>query len=405
MVLMVLVWLWVRVLFRRGGVGGVLQSLGARLPRAGDLEERQLVNLVEEMSIAAGIKPPQVLLIDTSTANAAAVGTEPADARILVTRGLLATLDREQTQAVIGHLIASICNGDLRIALRLLAVFQTFGLLNVLLAGASDRKARSSLWQAIKGVFWARDRSQVDRVADLLAQGEGTDSGAGSTKSGCLTTIIAPFALGAATAQFLSYIGASMVFGPFLAALWRARRYLADATAVQLTRNPSALANALLELSRGSDQLKAPPSASLLFVLWQGSEKLVAVGSFHPGVGKRIRRLQAEGARLTVRERPWDAAAVAARHEPPGRRFVGRLIMIPLMIFIYTLLAVGVVAMLAGAILMMGVTFFFVTLAIFAIHAVFTYGPSFLHWLATEGPQLLKAIGEMIALLVRHLKK
>lgn len=78
---MLLAWVWIRVLFRHVGVGGVLRRLHARLPRKGVLEELQIINIVEEMAIAAGVRPPAVMLIDSAAANAAAVGSRSTTPR------------------------------------------------------------------------------------------------------------------------------------------------------------------------------------------------------------------------------------------------------------------------------------------------------------------------------------
>ena len=125
--LMLAIWPVLIRLFQHGGAGGVLLSLGAREPLMTDLEERQLVNVVEEMAIAAGIQPPKVMLIDSEVANAAAVGSSPEDATIVVSRSLLDDLDRDETQGVLAHLVASVGNGDLRGAMSIIAIFQTFG--------------------------------------------------------------------------------------------------------------------------------------------------------------------------------------------------------------------------------------------------------------------------------------
>nr|MBA2450230.1 M48 family metalloprotease [Chloroflexota bacterium] len=130
---MLLIWTWLRWLFLRAGVGGALLSLGAREPRAGDLEEQQLVNVVAEMAVAAGLPPPRVVLLDSDVPNAAAIGSGPHDATVVVSRRLLDEFDRDQTQAALGHLIGSIGNGDLRIAFAIVSVYQTFGLLCTLL--------------------------------------------------------------------------------------------------------------------------------------------------------------------------------------------------------------------------------------------------------------------------------
>ncbi|MEO8448200.1 MAG: M48 family metalloprotease [Gemmatimonadota bacterium] len=397
MAAMLLAWLWVKALFRRAGTGGVLLSLGARLPKPNDLEERQLVNLVEEMSIAAGIRPPAVMLLDRSAANVATVGSSETDAALVVTRGLLEKLDRNQTQAIIGHGIASIVNGDLIVLTRLLSVFQAFGLLGVILAAPAEAGARRSLWRAIKSTFRRRDRTEIEQVAALLASGEATDpkdhhQGSSGRSPGILAVIIIPVGLGAATAQFLSMLGSQMVYGPLLAAVWRARRYLADMSAVQLTRNPTALASAL-PLLDSSDKSMMPGVTSLLFVAGSGSGSIPVWGGFHPNVWKRRNRLEAAG------------AVVVHGTGKVERHLLRRILLFPLMAFAYAVFAVGMVVAAAGALLLMGVSLLFIGMAMLAVHAAFTYGPPLIHWIVTKGPGTAKQIATAIGELIKHLTR
>jgi hypothetical protein len=88
MALMFVLWIWVRALFRRAGTGGILLSIGARDPRPRDLEEQQVVNVLQEMAIAAGLPPPALKILDQPEPNLAAVGRDPAHATIVVTCGL-----------------------------------------------------------------------------------------------------------------------------------------------------------------------------------------------------------------------------------------------------------------------------------------------------------------------------
>src|SRR5215831_3385837 len=89
-------WAGMLVLFRRGGVGGALASLNAREPNPADLKELQLADAAQEMAIAAGLPAPKLMLVDSPGANAAAIGTCAADARIVISRRLLDELDRDQ---------------------------------------------------------------------------------------------------------------------------------------------------------------------------------------------------------------------------------------------------------------------------------------------------------------------
>ena len=391
---MFLAWLWVKALFRRAGAGGILLSLGARAPKPNDLEERQLVNLVEEMSIAAGIHPPAVMLLDHAAANVATVGSTETDATLVVTRGLLAKLDRDQTQAVIGHAIASIVNGDLTVLTRLLSAFQTFGLLSVVLNAPAESGARRSLWRAVKSTFRRRDRTEIEQVAALLASGDATDSkGHGARGSGrvpeFLAVLMLPIALGAATAQFLSMLGAQILYGPMLAALWRARRYLADASAIQLTRNPTALAAALPLLDAGDKGL-TPGLTGLLFVVGTGSGSIPVWGGFHPNVWKRRNRLEAAG------------AVVMHGTGKVERHLLRNVLLSPLFALLYGLMVAAIMVTAAGAVLMMGVSLLFIGFAMLAVHAAFTYGPPAIHWIVTKGPGVAKEIASAIGQLIQH---
>lgn len=138
-------WLAINALFQRAGVGGALLALKARDPSPSDLKELQLADVVEEMAIAAGLPAPKVMLIDASGANAAAIGTSAQDARIIVSRGLIERLTRDQLEGALAHLVASIGNGDLRIAFRVTSVFETYGLLLAVINSPFGSDSRRTL--------------------------------------------------------------------------------------------------------------------------------------------------------------------------------------------------------------------------------------------------------------------
>jgi Zn-dependent protease with chaperone function len=93
-----------------------------REPNEKALKELQLVNVVQEMAIAAGLHAPKVMLIDSPGANAGIIGTSPEDARLIVSRRFIEDLDRNELEGAVAHLIASIGNGDLHISMRMTAV-------------------------------------------------------------------------------------------------------------------------------------------------------------------------------------------------------------------------------------------------------------------------------------------
>jgi Zn-dependent protease with chaperone function len=133
----------------RGRRRGTLASLNAREPNSGDLKELQLADAVQEMAIAAGLPAPKVMLIDSPGANAAAIGTSAEDAHLVLCRRLLDDLNRERLQALIGHLVSSVGNGDLRIAFTVTSVFETCGLIVTLINAPFGRQSRHTLWRML----------------------------------------------------------------------------------------------------------------------------------------------------------------------------------------------------------------------------------------------------------------
>jgi Zn-dependent protease with chaperone function len=318
-------WLIIRGLLGQVGVGWSLDRIGARPLKTRDLEERQLGNLVEEIAIAAGVRPPKVLLIDTPETNAAITGLHVDDSTILVTRGLLDTLDRDETQAVIAHLVGSVGNGDLRIASIILSIYQTWGALALALDAPVHRHARKAMWRAFKVAFRPQrrevDRWEAEFVSDALLRGaqnedaDPTDLGervmasSGSRGRGepnvfekGYVMAMLPLMLGAQVVRFAIFISSVVLIGPIVSFMWRTRRHLADAMAVELTRYPNALVSALHKLSISRTTLvNGAGGLEFLFIVWPGSTSSndAVIGQFgrmHPKLHKRQRRLRALGA-------------------------------------------------------------------------------------------------------------
>jgi Zn-dependent protease with chaperone function len=174
-VLLLLSWVGVRGLFRRAGTGGTVAALGAREP-SGELEERQLVNVVAEMAVAAGVPVPAVRVLDSPVANAGVVGSRIDDATVVVTTGLLDALDRDQTQGVVGHLVGSLGNGDLRIGTTIASVFQTLGLVGSVLRAPSEGRPRTTLRRLLRYAFSRHTADDRAALADLLTRA-GADYG------------------------------------------------------------------------------------------------------------------------------------------------------------------------------------------------------------------------------------
>ncbi len=412
-------WLGVRALFLRAGAGGVLLSLGAREPRAEDLKEKILVDVVAEIAIAGGVSAPKLMLLDADAANAAVIGGSRKDATLVVSRGLLDELERNELQAVVAHLIASAGNGDLHIAMTMVSVYQMLGLLGALINAPFGPRARRALWGLLRLAFRRGGAAEADRVSEMLAQNiENSDDDLGSrmdkvqSKPGCLTNALAffmiPFVFFNFTLKFTMWMFSFLLFEPPLAWMWRTRRYLADAAAVQLTRDPDGLASALNRLSEMSGSITGAKWASHLFIVaqsggsmppeiarkgreWRAAhpgqqpprEEMMALGlammaarrgsqletrpdgeetlekstggtvSFHPPLKKRLKRLQAMGAHLSA-------------GGSPHRSFRQRMVLAGLLLVFSPLIALVVGLLLTVMVMCIGLNFLFVGIA-FAI--------------------------------------
>lgn len=323
LLLPLVIWLAVRSVWLAAGVGQTLLAIGAREPRPGDIEERQLVNVVEEMAIAAGIPPPQVRLIDANVANAAAVGTGPGESYVVVGRRLLDEFDRDETQGVLGHLIGSIGNADLRGAAQIHAMLYVLELLTAMVlapfASFPRRVARS--WLAFPlGAPFRSPEKRAERARELIGLLEAHRSAMPSDEHDLddtrekipyfgrvgrvLVRMIPPllaliFLAKAATGFLLLFASVPV------ALLWRSRRYLADATGVQLTRNPQGLYRALSHLGKSGALIPGGESVSHLFIIAPETrgpssatftQREGLLMGMHPSLSLRLARLVRMGA-------------------------------------------------------------------------------------------------------------
>ena len=270
-------WFSINSFFRHDGVGGILLSLGARAPRPGDLEEQQLTNLVAEMALAAGVPPPRVMLLDSPFANAAAIGSSPEDATIIVSRRVLDEFDRDETQGIIGHLVGSISNGDLRIAFLMGAVFLTFGLLGTLVNTPFGPQSRATLRQMFDLAFRRRRHglgaTEAESLSRLLTQGlqmegkDDLDTFTEKQEGRLLYLLLLPVLMTNLSVKMTLFAFISFLVGPLIALLWRSRCHLADTTAVQLTRNPDGLARGLQGLASKGAMIPGSQWIAHLFVV------------------------------------------------------------------------------------------------------------------------------------------
>ncbi len=276
------------------------QALGLREPLGGDLEESQLRNLVAEMAIASGRPPPRLHMIDSTACNLGIVG-DGADAAVIITRGLLDQLDRAQTQALVGQAIAALGDGDGLLAERLLRLNAVTGLLVLLSQAPMNAAARA----ALRPLFRLRRR---DAAAELNALRHALgdplalpDNAADSTRMTWRDWARMPLTGSMMIGVVIVPAGVLALFSPLCSLLWRRRRLLADAMAVQFTRDPQALADAYAALSRhwSAPGLRAPWLGDL-FLLDAGSSSSFRVLSPYPAPATRMKRLNAMGAQVAM---------------------------------------------------------------------------------------------------------
>jgi heat shock protein HtpX len=298
MVAVVALWWLVRRFLLRDGLGGVLLAAGGRAPRLAHAEEHQLVNVVAEMAIAAGITPPRVLVLPAKVPNAAAFGRDPDHATIAVSRGLLDDLDRDATQGVVAHLVGSVANGDLRMQHSLLALFVSQQLAQDLLGfpfAPSCRQRVRGAWRMFRGQADAEDEAAT--IAAILAWDD-SDNFVVSVNS--------------LTFKLVQFYTTLFVVGGLLTLPFRTRRYLADATAVELARNPDGLGRALVHLEDHRKNLPGAAFATIYAISAAdqaaGDETLedavTLPASLHPPMRRRVRRLRKLGFRGDLRPEP-----------------------------------------------------------------------------------------------------
>jgi Zn-dependent protease with chaperone function len=251
----------------RGGGSAVAEMLGGRKvePSTRNPKERQLVNVVEEMSIASGVPVPDIYILDNEeNINAFAAGYGTNDAAVGITRGALEQLNRDEIQGVIAHEFSHIFNGDMRLNIRLIGILN--GILILHIAGMI--LMRSTMYSG------------------MARRGGGRGQGGGNA---AIAIILFGLAL-----VIIGYIG--MVFGRMIqAAISRQREYLADAAAVQYTRNPEGLAGALRKIGQKKHGGKINDGHSMelshLFFASSFHSALDYLFATHPPLEKRIKAI------------------------------------------------------------------------------------------------------------------
>ncbi len=269
----------------RGGGQAIAESMGGHLLNTctRDADERKVLNVVEEMAIASGTPVPPVYLMEEDSINAFAAGYQPQDAVIGVTRGCIQLLSRDELQGVIAHEFSHILHGDMRLNIRLIGLLH--GILVIGLIGQL----------LLRGSFHRSAYSMASRRRD-------------NNQGGIMAVGIGLMVIGYAGTFFGNVIKA---------AVSRQREFLADASAVQFTRDSSGISGALKKIggySAGS-QLQHPNAAEFSHLYFgqgikAGFSSLMAT---HPPLATRIQRIEPnwQGQFIPV-ETPAQAASAGA---------------------------------------------------------------------------------------------
>ncbi len=232
--------------------------------RAQEVDEQQapeLYDVVRELTLAAGVPMPKVYIIDDPSPNAFATGRDPKHSSVAITTGLLRKLDREELQGVLGHELSHVRNYDIRFSLLVGVLVGSIALL-------ADFFLRWTFWGGMFGGRRGNDR-----------QGGG---GGGLQAIAFVIAIIL---------AILAPIAATLV----QLAISRQREYLADASSVELTRNPHGLESALAKISEDQEPLAVANRATQHLYIVNPLKKLSTGGnlfSTHPPIVDRINRLR-----------------------------------------------------------------------------------------------------------------
>ncbi len=250
--------------------GQVAESLGGRLVASNtrDRKERQLLNIVEEMSIASRVPMPKVYILDSEESiNAFASGWNTDEAAIAVTRGSLKYFTRDELQGVIGHEFSHILNGDMTVDMRMVGLL--FGLELIFLTGYF-------LFRVMLEFFSNSSRSS--------SRDDDSDSGKG------LAVLVVLLLIGLII-MVIGYIG-KIAANVIRMAVSRQKEYLADASSVQFTRNPEGIGYALIKI--GQINVNNPitnPNASSCGHFFFSSINMSSLLDSHPPLNERIKRI------------------------------------------------------------------------------------------------------------------
>jgi Zn-dependent protease with chaperone function len=281
-----------------GGGKAVAQMVGARRLKmsTSDPHERQFVNVVEEMSIASGTPVPVLYVMDDEQAiNAFVAGYRVNQAVMVVTRGTLETLSRDELQGVVGHEYSHVLNGDMRLNVRLIATLA--GLLALGQVGGF----------MLRGLSFSGHRSRSRLSLS------GNRSGSSNSKGGNSVAVVLVIAV---ILFVVGYIG--LFFGRLIkAAVSRQREYLADASAVQFTRNPEGIASALWKIQNGTSRLENSHAEDMSHMCFSSALNFSSLLATHPPLDRRIKAIDPHfNAKMIARRNKDNLSSTRPRSSP-----------------------------------------------------------------------------------------
>ena len=250
----------------RFGATMLIKATGAREVITPSTEpEQRLVNIVEEMSIAAGARKPRIWIVPDDAPNAFATGVKPEEAHLAVTEGALETLNRQELQGVVAHEMGHIVNYDVKLMTLLTALVGMIAIIH------------NSAFRVMRFGGGGRRRSRSSK-----------DGGAG-------VLVIVLLVL-----WIISWVIAPIVTRLMVMKVGRSREYLADAMSAQFTRNPAALADALVKIDGSTAKPDAIPKSSAQLCIsdpfhskWDDREgRFANLMATHPPIRERVRRLR-----------------------------------------------------------------------------------------------------------------
>jgi Zn-dependent protease with chaperone function len=346
-------------------------ELVARTPDPTVLAEQRFGNVVGEMAIAAALPPPRVLIVDSPIVDAVAFGTDDRHATIVISQGLLGLLNRAQMEGVAANLVGAIADGDMRIGMQAALSLNLFSLIARLGSLVTQKNARRNVSQIALATLLPTTRRARKLLADLAdpfadepaaapssdvrgatiavnanlgtarasagaASANGSTAGPGSTAADSAAAAVGhaasdtnsrggpiealrerwekirpylwlPLAGPLVMTGFLGAIVNLFLLGPLLSLAWRQRKYMADATAVRLTRDPDTLAGALEQMTKQRSAPLAPWAAHMSVADHNGRQSGVFGGSavpMFPSIDRRLRALVTMGAHITLATSP-----------------------------------------------------------------------------------------------------